>query len=78
MVFMLTLNSEMATLIGQIFDLLAYLDPGSGSIILQLIIAAAAGAAYTLRVQIRNFFNFIRGKSRDEKSDENVKDDSGK
>jgi hypothetical protein len=47
------LNSFFILLIG-------YLDPGSGSLILQVIIASLVGIGYALRKywnQIRNFFN---------------------
>ncbi len=56
--------------------LIAYLDPGSGSIILQMIIAAAAGFVYTLRVQIANFLKKIRGNTKENKSDENREGES--
>lgn len=39
---------------------LAYLDPGSGSFILQLIIATLLGAAFLLRGYLRRAYNFIR------------------
>lgn len=35
-----------------------YLDPGSGSFILQVLIAAGAGAIYMLRTQLGNLFRF--------------------
>jgi hypothetical protein len=59
-----------ASLLSASQSLMAYLDPGSGSIIIQLIIAAAAGIAYTMRVQIGNFVRFVTGKSRKENSEE--------
>jgi hypothetical protein len=37
-----------------------YLDPGSGSLILQIIIAAAAGGIYMMRNQIARFFSIFR------------------
>ena len=76
MTILITSSSQLADLLlSQNMAPLAYLDPGSGSIILQLIIAAAAGIAYTLRVQIGNFFRFITGKSREERKDDDVSDD---
>lgn len=54
-------------------DLLAYLDPGSGSLLIQMIIAAAAGVAYTLRVQIGNFFRLFSGKKKDSDKKNNGK-----
>lgn len=44
-----------------------YLDPGSGSFILQMLIAGAAGAIYIFRDYFRRFFAFFK---RTEKSDE--------
>ena len=38
----------------------AYLDPGTGSFLLQLVIAALLGAAFFLRSHIARFFRFIR------------------
>lgn len=46
-------------------DVLAYLDPGSGSLIFQTVVATLAGAAYGVRVywsKIRGLFSG-RGKS---------------
>lgn len=48
----------------QIFFL--YLDPGSGSYLVQLIAAAALGIAFffrTIKMYVKNFFNRIFGKS---------------
>lgn len=47
-----------------------YLDPGSGSFILQLIIASGLGAIYMLRGYIGKFFGLFRrsgSQSEDEK-----------
>lgn len=51
-----------AILIGLLFprDAFAYLDPGSGSLIFQTVVAAMAGVAYGVRVywsRIRNLFS---------------------
>ena len=70
--------SESIVSVTQTFRPLAYLDPGSGSIILQLIIAAAAGVAYTLRVQIARFFRLISGKSKKGNTDKNENGESSK
>jgi len=40
---------------------LIYLDPGSGSFILQMIIAGAAGFLFLIRGRISNFIAFVRG-----------------
>ncbi|MEX2160981.1 MAG: hypothetical protein WD751_03620 [Anaerolineales bacterium] len=48
-----------------------YLDPGSGSFILQMIIAGLAGFGYIMRSQISNFFRrFRRSKKEEEKKDQ--------
>jgi hypothetical protein len=44
-----------------------YLDPGSGSFILQLLIAGATGAIFIMRNQIARFFGFFRKNKDDEK-----------
>jgi len=75
---MYLLFSETSDVYSNFSALIAYLDPGSGSLILQIIIAAAAGVAYTLRTQIANFFRFISGKSRGNKTDENTDGESNK
>lgn len=38
----------------------AYLDPGTGSFLLQLVVAAVLGALFFLRGYIARFFKFIR------------------
>lgn len=40
----------------------AYIDPGSGSILLQFIIATLVGAAFYFRRFIANIINAIRNK----------------
>lgn len=46
-----------------------YLDPGSGSFILQMLIAGAAGALFIMRHQIARFFGlFRRNKDNEEKA----------
>ncbi|MFV2045053.1 MAG: hypothetical protein ACC700_17680 [Anaerolineales bacterium] len=47
----------------------SYLDPGSGSYLLQLLIAGALGAAFAVRLywkRIKGFFSGRFGKSTDE------------
>jgi len=46
---------------------LAYLDPGTGSFIVQIVVAGVAGAAFAIKIffrQIKNFISrvFSRGK----------------
>ena len=44
------------------FIVFAYIDPGSGSIILQFLIATLVGAAFYFRRVIANVINLIREK----------------
>jgi hypothetical protein len=53
-----------------------YLDPGSGSFILQLIIASAAGALFMLRGYIKNFFNLFRRSDSKDKEESSSSDDA--
>ena len=49
-----------------------YLDPGSGSYILQLLIAAALGAAFALKHywrRVKGFFSKVLGKTVSEEDD---------
>ena len=44
----------------------AYLDPGSGSLIFQMIVAGAAGIAFAAKIfwyRIKQFFGLFRGSS---------------
>ncbi len=45
---------------------LLYLDPGSGSFILQIVIAAALGGAYALKVYWKKIKKLFRGKAGEE------------
>ena len=38
----------------------AYLDPGTGSVILQVLVAGALGAAFTIKLWWRNSLDFIK------------------
>ncbi len=42
--------------------LFAYLDPASGSIILQAVIGALVGAGYVVRKRVRSVFDGFRKK----------------
>ncbi len=44
------------------FIVFAYIDPGSGSIILQFLIATLVGAAFYFRRLISNVIHLIRNK----------------
>lgn len=50
-----------------------YLDPGSGSFILQMLIAGAAGALFIMRNQIARFFGLFRRKKDKEKQTDSKK-----
>ena len=54
----------------------AYLDPGSGSFILQLIIAGAAGAIFMLRGYISKFFSIFRKSDSTSEDEEDTSDDA--
>ena len=58
--------------------ILAYLDPGSGSFIIQLLIAGAAGILFTFRGYWSTLVNRIKGKPTDDHSETNDPDESGK
>jgi hypothetical protein len=42
---------------------LLYLDPGSGSMILQIVIAAVLGGAYAVKVYWKKIKRFLGGKN---------------
>lgn len=42
---------------------LAYIDPGSGSMLVQLVIASFAGSVIYFRDQVAGFFSWIRRKA---------------
>jgi hypothetical protein len=48
---------------------LLYLDPGSGSMILQIVIAAALGGAYAVKVYWKKIKRLFRGKDAAEEVD---------
>ncbi len=53
--------------------IILYLDPGSGSFLIQLLIAAAAGLTLTVAAswrKIRNLFRKNKGQETSEASDE--------
>jgi len=47
----------------------AYLDPGMGSYIFQIVIAAAVGAAFVAKLFFRRLLNFRRPRSKEERND---------
>ncbi|MBI1305851.1 MAG: hypothetical protein GC181_04460 [Bacteroidetes bacterium] len=44
-------------------DAAAYLDPGSGSYIIQMIIAGAVGGAYAIKLYWQRLVGFFKGSS---------------
>jgi hypothetical protein len=57
---------------------LAYLDPGSGSFILQILIAALFGGLFLLKTFWKKIVNFFRGKSGEEPVEPPAPDDQDK
>lgn len=53
-------------------DAFAYLDPGSGSLIFQTVVAALAGVAYGVRVYWHKLRGLFGGKSVDPQADRPV------
>lgn len=53
---------------------LAYIDPGTGSLILQMIVAGIVGALAFFRGAIFKFFGFFRGKPKDPHGSETKRD----
>jgi hypothetical protein len=44
---------------------IAYIDPGSGSLFIQVIIASLLAVPYFLRTQIGRAINIVRGRGRE-------------
>lgn len=53
----------------------AYLDPGSGSFIIQMIIASVAGVAYAMKLYWRKIMAFFKGTSIEVDPDEELNHD---
>ena len=45
---------------------LAYIDPGAGSLLLQMVIAGALGAIAFFRGSIANLVGMLKGKKKDD------------
>jgi hypothetical protein len=73
--FMSILSASILT--GVLGAKLAYLDPGSGSYLIQILIAALLGSAFVIKSfwnQIKNFFiTLFGGKKKEESQDEQPK-----
>ena len=48
----------------------AYIDPGSGSFIIQMLVGAALGASLAIKVYWRKLVNFFTGRKRDDTDEE--------
>lgn len=48
----------------------AYMDPGSGSFIIQMLVGAALGASLAIKVYWRKLVSFFTGRKRDESDEE--------
>jgi hypothetical protein len=46
-------------------DALAYLDPGSGSMMLQLLLGGIAGVAVIIRLYLKNLLNLFRSRRKE-------------
>lgn len=57
-------------------DLLAYLDPGSGSILLQALLGGIAGAAVAIKMFGRRLTRFVKFWDRGDEELEPVKSES--
>ncbi len=55
---------------------LAYLDPGSGSLLIQVIIATILAVPYFLRNQIGRALNIVRGRGKREAGSDSVPGDA--
>lgn len=73
---MLTSILTSSVLAGVVASKLAYLDPGSGSYLIQLLIAALLGGAFVIKAfwrQIMAFFTRIFKGKKEETTDEQPK-----
>lgn len=57
-------------------DLLAYLDPGSGSMILQILAGGVAAVAVTARLYWNRILRFLRIRKDDDVAEESRQPDS--
>jgi len=53
---------------------LAYLDPGTGSMVLQLLLGGIAGAVVILKLYWRRFVGLFRGNAREESENSSSED----
>lgn len=70
--------AAMAVLATTTVDAFGYLDPGTGSILIQALIAAFAAAALTVRYYWQRITDFLRhsfSRKREQDQDEPARDD---
>lgn len=72
-VFFVLLNVVLIV-IGWANSALAYLDPGTGSMVLQLLLGGIAGAVVILKLYWRRFVGLFRGNTRDEAGNSSSED----
>ena len=56
-------------------DASAYLDPGTGSYILQMLVAGVLGGMYAIKLYWNKILNFFKGTSSDDDSLEDLGDE---
>ena len=59
---------EILPLITKILhDERGYIDPGAGSMVIQILMASSIGALFMLRMQLKRFYNAIRNRRKSDK-----------
>jgi hypothetical protein len=48
----------------------AYLDPGTGSFIIQVVVATVVGAAVTIKMYWKKLINFFTGKKEEDEEED--------
>jgi|GEM_PF-1122901 len=56
---------------------LAYIDPGTGSFVVQAVIGTVLGVSFTIRRQVSALFRKLTGKNKPVATDTAVKSDAG-
>ena len=69
---MFHLTASLSTILG---SQNAYLDPGSGSILIQLLLAAILGLGVMFRSQLAKIKKLFGGKDTDNETDDEEQDD---
>ncbi|MDP2696294.1 MAG: hypothetical protein Q8O87_03555 [bacterium] len=54
----------------------AYLDPGTGSFLIQLIVSGVIGGAYVVKTFWKNIRGFVSSRSKSETLNEEAQDDN--